>query len=161
MTPATRRLSRLLKLTWVLLALAMPLAAQEDLPEGKGRVTLENTCTECHGLDKALKRLHTERQWREIAVRMRSKGATMSDDELNDLVAYLTQNFGDVEPKVRINQASAGEIQAALDLRPADCTAIVRYREEKGPFKEWGDLAKVKGLDRGKLESVKDRIAFQ
>src|SRR5438876_12148179 len=28
----------------------LPLAAQDDLPNGKGKETLENTCSECHGL---------------------------------------------------------------------------------------------------------------
>ena len=73
------------------------LAAQDDLPDGKGKETLENTCTECHGLDKVLAKLRTERQWRDIAVQMRSKGATMTDDELKTLVEYLSQNFGAVE----------------------------------------------------------------
>src|ERR1051325_6731855 len=90
----------LLAATAVLLCLS--LAAQEKLPEGKGKETLENTCTECHGLDKALSRLRTLPRWRSIALEMRSKGATMSDTELNTLVDYLFLNFGtdvETEPK--------------------------------------------------------------
>src|SRR4051812_30727837 len=99
-------LLRLLSLA-LLTILAMPLRAQDDLPDGKGKETLENTCTECHGLDKALGKLRTEPQWRAIAVQMRAKGATMTDDELKSLVEYLSQNFGAVETKVDVNKASA------------------------------------------------------
>ena len=60
-------------LIWMLAGFCRILAAQDDLPDGKGKVTLENTCTECHGLDKVLSQLRTEGQWREVAVRMRSK----------------------------------------------------------------------------------------
>jgi competence protein ComEA len=123
-------------------------------------VTLENTCTECHGLDKVLSQLRTEGQWREMAVRMRSKGATMSDDELNALVEYLSQNFGAVETKVNINKASAREIELVTGLRAADSAAIVRYRGAKGPFKGWRDLTKVAGIDKSRLEAARDRITF-
>jgi competence ComEA-like helix-hairpin-helix protein len=147
--------------------LSMGLFAQDDLPAGKGKVILENTCTECHGLDKALNALRTERQWRDVAVRMRSKGATMTDDELKTLVEYLAQNFGAAEEsskpegKVNINQATAREMESSLQLRSADTAAIVRYREVNGPFREWRDLTKVEGIDRARLEAVKDRIVFR
>ena len=110
-----------------------------------------------------LSQLRTERQWRDIAVRMRSKGATMTDDELKTLVEYLAQNFGAAEEDRR-ESTSTRRLPGRwkpLELRLADCAAIVRYREEKGPFREWRDLTKVSGIDRSKLEAVKDRIAFR
>jgi len=175
MTLNDGRFSRLaiLSLALFFTTCTLPLWAQDDLPEGKGKETLENTCTECHGLDKALDRLRTERQWRAIASRMRAKGATMTDDELKTLVEYLSQNFGaaeEAEPKsasvtnragkVDVNKAPAKEIETVLELRPAQAEAIVRYREAKGPFREWSDLAKVKGIEKSRIEAVKDRIQF-
>jgi sugar lactone lactonase YvrE len=77
-------------------AVALTACAQDDLPAGKGRETLESTCTECHGLDRVVAQLRTTDQWRSIATRMRAKGATMTDDELNTLVEYLSQNLGAV-----------------------------------------------------------------
>jgi competence ComEA-like helix-hairpin-helix protein len=150
----------------------LSLRAQDELPGGKGKETLENTCTECHGLDKVLNQLRTEQQWRAIAIRMRSKGATMTDDELKSLVDYLSQNFGALEDpqaksasaakraKLDVNMASAKEIQTVLELSPAEAAAIVRYRETKGPFRKWRDLRKVKGLDKSRIEALKDRITF-
>ena len=157
----------------ILTTCALAVSAQDDLPEGKGKETLENTCTECHGLDKALGQLRTGPQWRAIAVRMRLKGATMSDDELNTLVEYLSQNFGAVEErepksasatnraaKVEVNKASAKEIETVLKLRPAEAQAIVRYREANGPFRAWPDLTKADGIEKSRIEAVKDRIKF-
>lgn len=160
MKPLARRFLTLFPLIWILAGFCRILAAQDDLPDGKGKVTLENTCTECHGLDKVLSKLRTEGQWREMAVRMRSKGATMSDDELNALVEYLSQNFGAVETKVNINKASAREIELVTGLRAADSAAIVHYRGAKGPFKGWRDLTKVAGIDKSRLEAARDRITF-
>src|SRR5262252_4916728 len=118
----------------VLLSMAIgPLCAQDDLPEGKGKPTLENTCAECHGLDRVLAKLRTSAEWRAVTSRMRSKGATMSDGEFKDLVEYLSQNFGEPEPKtgpeqkpekVNVNRATAGALETDLGLRPSDASAI-------------------------------------
>ena len=143
-----------------LLAAFTPLRAQDDLPEGKGRETIENTCNECHGTDRILTKLRTTAEWRAIAINMRDKGATMSDDELNTLVEYLAQNFGLVEEKVNVNKATAKELESKLKLRAAEAEAIVRHRAANGAFKEWRDLLKVKGVDRARIEAVKDRLEF-
>jgi competence ComEA-like helix-hairpin-helix protein len=144
----------------LLAAFLTPLRAQDDLPEGKGRETIENTCNECHGTDRILTKLRSTAEWRSIATSMRAKGATMSDDELNTLVDYLSQNFGLVEDKVNVNKASAKELESALKLPAAEAQAIVRHREANGAFKEWRDLLKVKGVDRARIEAVKDRLDF-
>ena len=137
----------------------LPLAAQDELPNGKGKETLENTCSECHGLDRILSALRSRERWRAIAIDMRSKGATMSDSELDTLVEYLSQYFGAVE-KVNVNKASAKELEIALQLTAREAAALVRYREAKGPFKEWRDLTKVNGVDKAKLEAKRDQITF-
>jgi competence protein ComEA len=131
-------------------------AAQDDLPPGKGKETLENTCTECHGLDQVLDKLRTPAQWQKIATNMRSKGATMTDDELKTLVEYLSQNFGAVD----VNRAAAAELQKELGVSGGVAAAIVRYRESKGAFREWKDLLKVEGVERAKIEAMKDRLVF-
>ena len=149
----------------MVLALCLPLAARDDLPEGKGKQTLENTCTECHGLEKVLTQVRSREGWRAIAVAMRSKGATMSDAELNVLVDYLFQHFGTVETaepkaKVNVNRAAAKELAAVLQLTATEASAIVRFREANGPFKEWRDLTNVEGVDKAKIEAKKDQLTF-
>ena len=155
------------QMAFLFLGLGLPLAAQDDLPDGKGKETLENTCTECHGLDRALNARRTLERWRTIAVEMRSKGATMTDGELNTLVEYLYQNFGtDEEPKakpeqkINVNTASAKELATALQFTASEAAAVVRYRQAKGPFRQWRDLTKVGGVDKARIEANKDRFSF-
>ena len=159
------------RMALIVLALCLPIAAQDDLPEGKGKETLENICTECHGLDKILSQFRSRERWRAIAVAMRSKGATMSDSELNALVDYLFQHFGTVETseakpeagereKINVNKAAAKELATVLQLTPSEAAAIVRFRETNGPFKEWRDLTKVDGVDKTKIEARKDQLTF-
>ena len=165
------RLIRHLRTAAIVLAFCLPMAAQDDLPDGKGKETLENTCMECHGLDKILSQFRSRERWRAIAVAMRSKGATMTDSELDTLVDYLFQNFGTVETagvkskaaeseKVNVNKAAAKEIATVLQLTTGEAAAIVRFRETNGPFKEWRDLTKVDGVDKAKIEARKDQITF-
>jgi competence ComEA-like helix-hairpin-helix protein len=153
---------------------ALPLVAQDDLPAGKGKETLENTCTECHGLDKVLSALRSRERWRTIAAEMRSKGATMSDAEMDTLVEYLSQYFGTVEnapqksktidkitiDKINVNRATAKELETVLQLTPGEAAAVVRYREAKGPFKAWRDLTRVRGLDKAKIAAKRDQLSF-
>ena len=135
------------------LVLCLPLAAQDDLPAGKGKETLENTCTECHGLDRVFSQLRSRERWRAITVSMRSKGATLSDGDLNTLVDYLFQHFGIVE--INVNKAAAKELVSVLQLTPAEAEAIVRFRAANGPFKEWRDLTKVEGSTKQKSKRGK------
>ena len=150
------------------LGLGLPLAAQDDLPDGKGKETLENTCTECHGLDRVLDALRTRERWRTIAVEMRSKGATMTDDELNTLVEYLFQNFGADESRAQTqtgteDQREQGHREGTRNrasVHASEAAAVVRYREAKGPFRQWRDLTKVEGVEKAKIEANKDRFSF-
>ena len=153
------RFVRLCVVALFLFGFGLPLTAQDDLPDGKGKETLENTCSECHGLDKVLSALRSRERWRAIAIEMRTKGATMSDSELDTLVEYLSQYFGAVE-KVNVNKASAKELEIALQLTAREAAALVRYREVKGLFKEWRDLTKVNGVDKAKIAAKRDQITF-
>ena len=159
---------------WIALlcvGVGLGIAAQDDeLPEGRGKETLENTCTECHGLDKILGKFRTKPRWRKIATDMRANGATMSDSELETLIEYLYANFGTDEPeakaaepaaaKVTVNQASAKDLETGLQLTAGEAAAIVRHREANGPFKQWQDLTKVDGVDKAKIEAKKDQLTF-
>jgi competence ComEA-like helix-hairpin-helix protein len=133
------------------------------LPAGKGKETLENTCAECHGVDKIVSQTRTKQAWRKVITRMMGRGASMTDSEATNLVEYLFEYFGEDAPngdQVNVNKATAKEIEAALELSSKDAVAIVRHRETKGDFKNWKDLTKVGGIDKSRIEAQKDRISF-
>ena len=46
-------------------------------------------------------------------------------------------------------------------LSAPEAAAIVQYRKEHGKIKDWAALSKIPGIDSKKLESHKDRIAFE
>lgn len=138
------------------LTLTLGLVARQDLPEGQGRnETLRLCSNECHGIEKVVAERKSKSQWIETMETMRS--AKGSDEEFKLIVTYLATHFG---VQVRINKATAKQIDDVLVLPEGQADAIVKYRDERGPFADWAALMQVPGLDAKKLEVQKNKVVF-
>jgi competence ComEA-like helix-hairpin-helix protein len=135
-------------------------AAAQTLPDGPGKAVVERMCTPCHGLENVVRARMTKERWGGIVDDMVSRGASGTDDEIDQVINYLAANFSKSTAKVNINRANAAELTAALDISSADAAAIVSYRTDKGSFKELKDVTKVPGIDTKKIEAAKDRLEF-
>jgi competence protein ComEA len=140
------------------MCLTPPAGAQDKFPDVEGKAVTVRMCTRCHDAAGITSARNTKDRWETIVMEMVSRGAEGSDDEIDQVIAYLSKNFG--PKKIAVNQAVAKEIAAALDLSSVDADAIVQYREKNGAFKEWRDLSKVAGVDMKKVEKNKDRLEF-
>ena len=156
------------------------------LPPGEGKPIVERMCSSCHLLKVVTSKRASPEQWAQLVDQMVSRGAEGTDEEVQTIVEYLSKNFGpdsappaadkgqaDKEQKdktaekdpaasqpVKVNQATAAELSAALGLSSNESAAIVAYREQNGKFTEWRDLTKVPGVDASKIEKSKDRLIF-
>jgi competence ComEA-like helix-hairpin-helix protein len=142
------------------LAVSVTLAQAQDLPAGKGKDLVENTCGSCHGLDVVVAQHATKDGWASIVDYMVSRGATGTPEEIATIVDYLAKNFPAVATKTNVNRASSMDLQTQLELSAKDADAIVKYRTDHGDFKDWDGLAKVPGIDAAKLTAKKDSIIF-
>ena len=88
---------------------------------------------------------------------MQRRGMFISDEDVKVVIGYLTARLG---IPVKINQATAKEIDDTLDLPPGQAEAIVKYRDVNGRFADWNDLLKVPKLDAKRLEEQKANIVF-
>jgi competence protein ComEA len=131
----------------------------QTLPDGPGKAVTEKMCMPCHGLENVVKARLTKDRWAKEVDDMVARGATGTDDEIEQVINYLAANFGP-PTKINVNTAEAGSLVAALGLPTSDAAAIVSYRNANGRFKDSKDLAKVPGIDAKKIESAKDRIEF-
>lgn len=133
-------------------------AAASDLPEGKGKDLVEDSCTDCH----SLRRIKTQRLdaegWNNILREMSENGAAIDPNDRKAIVDYLAKNFGP-DTKVNVNKAGAAEISMVLQLTPAESKAIVSYRESNGSFKDLATLEKASGA-AAKIEAKKALIDF-
>jgi hypothetical protein len=69
-------------------------ALGQDLPDGKGKADLLTVCTVCHGVDTATGLRQTKEGWTSTVYEMVQRGADGTDDQLNNIIFYLTTNFG-------------------------------------------------------------------
>ena len=131
----------------------------QDLPAGKGKDLVENSCGSCHGLDVVVAQHASKDGWSSIVDYMVSRGASGTPEEIATIVDYLAKNFP-AASKTNVNKASAMDMQTALELSAKDAEAIVKYRTANGDFKDFDSLMKVPGVDTAKLTAKKDSIGF-
>lgn len=63
--------------------------------------------------------------------------------------------------RINLNTAAAGELEQLSGIGPSLAEAIVRYREEHGPFASVDELTEVSGIGPAKLEAVRDRLTVE
>ncbi len=141
----------------------IPLSFGQDLPAGPGRETLKKVCTQCHDIDSVPRLRYSRADWTNLVFSMKDMGADATSAELDEIIDYLTKNFGKGEAaakKVNVNTAAASDLETGLGLTAKESELIVQYRGKNGNFKDLGGLLKVEGVDAGKLQAAKDKMEF-
>jgi competence protein ComEA len=88
-------------------------------------------------------------------------GAKVPDASYDAILGYLTAHFGaDAPLPIKVNKASAVDLESLLLLKRSEAAAMIQYRTEHGDFKSIADLRKVQGLDFKKIEAKKDLLVF-
>jgi competence protein ComEA len=151
--------------SWAFLAgflASLPSAKGESkLPAGPGKDSFVAVCGACHSPEIVLDQKKSRDGWSATMDDMVDKGASGTDQQMQDILSYLSKNFGkSTVPKIDINTASKEQLQQVLDLSSKDAEAITHYRDEHGKFKSWDDLKKISEIDSDKLLAQKDQITF-
>lgn len=81
-------------------------------------------------------------------------------EELTQPVMQSVTINGNEDGKVRINSATAEDLQKLQGIGPSKASAIIAYRDEHGPFKTVEDLLQVSGIGEKTLENMKDEIVI-
>jgi putative heme-binding domain-containing protein len=91
-----------LRLLWgtgvMTLFVAVTPTRAQGLPEGKGKEEFERICRNCHPLDIATHTRHDKDGWTGVVEDMVARGAQGKQDEMKQVVEYLTTNFGPNNP---------------------------------------------------------------
>lgn len=80
-----------------LFIMAIPARAQ-GLPEGKGKEQFERICRNCHSLDLVTGTRHDKDGWTGVVADMVARGAQGKQDDMKQVIEYLTTNFGPSTP---------------------------------------------------------------
>lgn len=137
-------------------------AAHAQFPDLPGKDVTVRVCGMCHEAERAAA-LHQDRDgWDATLSAMAGRGMAVSDDDYTAMLNYLSKAFPGEAPKpVNINTASAIDLESTFSMLRSQAALLVAWRDKNGKFKTFDDLKKVPGLDISKLESKKERIAFQ
>ena len=155
----SRSLIAFIVITIAAAALTSTPAAQSTAgqpPAGPGRDALLKICSDCHSAESALSQFKTHDEWIKTLDDMASNGAKGTDEEWNQIQAYLDRNYS----FIFINKATAKELESTLDVAPAIAEAIVRRRTEKGNYTSVDDIKRVPGVDSAGIDARKDRFLF-
>src|SRR5690348_10054498 len=76
----------------VLLAIS-PAWAQDALPEGAGKSTVERACVTCHALTNITRSGHSREEWNTVLHMMVNVGAQVPPDQFATVADYLARNF--------------------------------------------------------------------
>jgi competence protein ComEA len=136
-----------------------PTPSGEGLPDGPGKDVMVRTCGVCHEPRRAASVRLTRDGWSSVIDDMVRRGAKGSDQDLANILDYLTTNFlGEAPRPLNINSAAQIDFESVLELLRREAAAVVAYREKHGAFKSVDDLKRVPGLDFRKIDSKRDRI---
>ncbi len=81
---------------------------------------------------------------------------------LTILTFVVAANFAFAAGKVNINTADAATLATELvGIGSTKAAAIVKYREENGPFKSVESITAVEGIGEKTLESNADRMVIE
>ncbi len=136
----------------------LPVLAQEapkTLPEDEHKQLFENVCGACHSADRVIGEPREKQEWSATVERMAQLGASASDEEMAQIVTYLTKYFG---MPVNVNTASAEDFET-LGLTEDQAKAVIAARA-KAKFPDFAALSAVPALKEVKLDGVKHRLVF-
>lgn len=107
------------------LAFAISLQAQ-SLPQGRGQADFQRVCGSCHSLAMATSLRMTREEWTRVINDMVSRGAQGTQYDLDNVVTYLTTNFGKTSPG---DAAGAKAPAPTVDAKPLSEAEIAKETE--------------------------------
>lgn len=132
-----------------------------DIPAGSGKDVTVKYCSDCHSIEQAVSLRQGSEEWRATIQKMAGMGAKIPDESFDAILEYLTKHFGPDAPlPIKVNTASAVDLESLLLLKRSESAAIIKYRTDHGDFKSIDDLRKVQGLDFKKIVAKKDLLVF-
>ena len=137
-------------------ALALRGALAADISEDAARQAFEKACGSCHETAAATTQRLTRREWQAVTEDMVARGAEISSEDKRDLLVWLCRHFG----KVRINVLDARGLEEQMELTGAEASAVVAWRDKKGPFRDFESLKNIPGVEISKLQSYRESLVF-
>lgn len=134
-------------------------AAAQSLPDGPGKDAMIRVCGTCHEPQRSAALRLTPESWQEVIAKMVALGAKGTDEELAQVLSYLTAHFkGDAPRPLNMNSATAIQLESVAGLLRKEAAAWIAHRSKAGPCKSLDDFKKVPGVPFKKIDERRDRL---
>ena len=109
-------------------------ANAQSLPAGSGKADFQRICSSCHSVDRATSQRMTRTEWAAVVSDMVARGAQGSSAELDNVVSYLSANFGKNNPAVSSVAPSAPQaaVQEQAPLSAEEIAKATRLIQQNG-----------------------------
>ena len=135
--------------TAIWLVLTVTVATQE-LPEGEGKKLIEERCTSCHTLKPVVDLKQSQREWKELLVKMVGFGAQLDDKEVDVATEYLTKHFGPESSATKSDSPEEKIAKRYIEGICSSCHDAGLIRSTEATRDEWFDIVmRMNGLDAG------------
>ncbi|MGE5629581.1 MAG: helix-hairpin-helix domain-containing protein [Caulobacteraceae bacterium] len=91
-------------------------------------------------------------------IKIPKKGEKLTGNEKYAPQANPSQATARKNGKININTASESELDTLSGVGPSTAKAIIKYREQEGPFKAIEEIKNVTGIGESKFNQMKDNI---
>ena len=113
-------------------------------------------CSACHDLDGVVKLRKSAKDWEAIVLDMGARGAAITIDDVDPVVAYLAGVFGPMAPPFTdVSTATRADLVKLSGVTPAAADALLAQRTSKGRLTTHEDVRTALGLDAEKFERIK------
>jgi cytochrome c5 len=72
-------------------------STEPPLPDGPGKDVVMQACVKCHNLKVITNKRASEEEWATSVNSMVNRGAVLSDDQIDEVIDYLSRNFKPAE----------------------------------------------------------------
>jgi cytochrome c5 len=67
------------------------------MPDGAGKAIVQKQCAVCHAVTVVTAKHASRSEWEQVVNQMVSRGADLSDDDIDTVLEYLTKNYGPLD----------------------------------------------------------------
>ncbi len=153
----------LLAIGWVgasLVGFAQPARSKSDpseyLPPGPAKPLVAKQCTACHDLDGAIRLRQTKADWEALVVDMVARGAPLTIEEVDAIVAYLAEAFSPTSPPlVDLNTALKADLLKLPGVTEEGAERLLAHRAAAGPLSSRDEARPLLGLEEGAFDKIK------
>lgn len=128
----------------------------EYLPPGEGKALVVAQCSTCHELKGTVQLRQSKQQWEAVVLDMAARGAALTVEEADAIIAYLGKVFDAAAPPlIDVNTATKDDLVKLPGLTPALAERLVSHRTAKGPFASRDAVRAALGVDEASFAKMK------